>query len=62
MRTNPCKGCVPPKRTSTCHAECEAYLKWQKERNEELDAIRQQKIVNGALRNLAKRHSRKKRK
>lgn len=31
-----CKGCVPPKRHSGCHAKCEQYLKekeqWEKDK------------------------------
>lgn len=30
----PCKCCVPPKRTPTCHPSCKVYLTWKKELNE----------------------------
>ena len=26
----PCKDCVAPKRTATCHQTCEDYKKWVK--------------------------------
>ena len=25
---NPCKGCVPPERTPTCHSTCPKYAKF----------------------------------
>ena len=30
----PCDGCKPPKRTATCHAECEDYKEWKSDRDE----------------------------
>lgn len=30
---NPCNGCVPPKRTSECHATCNDYLAWEANKN-----------------------------
>lgn len=24
----PCKGCLPPKRNTTCHDTCQAYQEW----------------------------------
>lgn len=30
----PCKDCVPPKRTPTCHPECKEYNDWIKARRE----------------------------
>lgn len=35
----PCRGCVPPKRTSTCHSECPEYIKWHNTRMEEKTKI-----------------------
>jgi hypothetical protein len=29
MNNCPCNGCVPPKRTPTCHSTCEAYKDWK---------------------------------
>lgn len=34
MRVSPCKECVPPRRSITCHTECDEYNKWKKERDE----------------------------
>lgn len=31
----PCKNCVPPKRTPSCHSMCDAYIKWLEEHNKE---------------------------
>lgn len=30
-----CRECVPPKRHPDCHSDCEDYLKWKKEWEEE---------------------------
>lgn len=35
----PCKGCVPPERTATCHSECEKYKEWVKVRKEYTDLV-----------------------
>ena len=35
----PCKYCVAPKRFPGCHAVCEAYEIWAKERRQYLDTI-----------------------
>ena len=35
-----CKGCVPPKRTPTCHSTCEEYLKEKAKWEEEKKAIK----------------------
>lgn len=35
-----CKGCVPPKRTPTCHSTCEDYLREKAEWEEEKKAIK----------------------
>ena len=31
MSITPCKGCVPPERSSACHSVCEKYINWKKE-------------------------------
>ena len=28
-RDCPCRGCVPPKRTPTCHSSCPDYAEWK---------------------------------
>jgi hypothetical protein len=28
---NPCRWCLPPKRTPTCHSTCEEYKLWREE-------------------------------
>lgn len=41
--TPPCKGCVPPKRSITCHAECGLYadyLKINEEYKKQLQVLR----------------------
>ena len=35
----PCKDCVPPERHPGCHPECEKYLAWSAERQQELAKI-----------------------
>ena len=40
----PCKGCIPPKRSSICHSSCKAYLDWKKELDE------QNRVINEKLR------------
>ena len=37
----PCNGCVPPKRTSTCHSTCKDYKKWKIAYNAESAMIRE---------------------
>lgn len=39
----PCKGCVPPKRTSTCHSTCQDYIMWSAEHQARLNAIHEAK-------------------
>ncbi len=42
----PCKGCMPPKRSSTCHGNCKEYLEWSTAKTEENERIRKVKAVN----------------
>lgn len=30
MKPNPCKHCVPPKRSPGCHSKCIDYIEWRK--------------------------------
>lgn len=50
MRVCPCKGCVPPKRNSTCHSECKDYKDWKNEHDqhvaEDRDRRNLQRIMN----------------
>jgi len=39
----PCKGCVPPKRTPTCHTTCKDYLDWKTEWDAMREQIRKEK-------------------
>ncbi len=32
----PCKGCLPPTRTSTCHSTCQLYVDWDKDHKRKL--------------------------
>lgn len=33
-----CKGCVPPRRSPTCHSSCPDYIRESKEHREQMDA------------------------
>lgn len=35
----PCKGCIPPKRSPTCHSTCIQYAGWKVEHDEEKERI-----------------------
>lgn len=39
----PCKGCVPPKRHSTCHSTCPDYISWSAEQQAHREEIYQAK-------------------
>ena len=39
-----CKKCEPPTRQPGCHAYCEDYIEWQKERSAEKAKSRAEKI------------------
>lgn len=41
-----CNGCVPPKRTLTCHDTCPEYLKQKAERNSEIEALREEQAYH----------------
>lgn len=43
---NPCYNNGKPcdERTSTCHAKCETYIKWQEERKKKLDEVHEKKM------------------
>lgn len=41
----PCKGCVPPKRSITCHSTCEAYIVWKHGLNEQNSIIKEKKAA-----------------
>lgn len=43
INDNPCKFCVPPKRTPTCHALCKEYINWRKELNKINSKIREKR-------------------
>ena len=43
MRTCPCRGCVPPQRSATCHATCNDYIEWDKEKEEKNRVIHENK-------------------
>ena len=42
-RDCPCKGCVPPKRTPTCHSSCTDYAEWKSGLDAENAKIREVK-------------------
>lgn len=57
----PCHGCIPPKRTATCHPECKEYINWKEQLDALNEQIREQKrIDNLILEDIAK--SKRKRK
>lgn len=35
MNIAPCKGCMPPERHLGCHQECEKYISWKKNLDDE---------------------------
>lgn len=39
MTENPCAGCVPPKRTATCHATCPSYAAFDAANRERRKAL-----------------------
>lgn len=42
-RVCPCKGCVPPKRTLSCHSTCQEYTDWKTDLEALNDKIRESK-------------------
>lgn len=42
-RDCPCRGCVPPKRTPTCHSNCPEYADWKSGLDAENAKIREVK-------------------
>ena len=41
----PCKGCLPPTRSSTCHPSCEKYLEWKKNIDEINEAAKKERDI-----------------
>ena len=57
---NPCdKNCTM--RGPTCHSTCPAYTAWQQNRQEELKRQREQKEVDAALAEMARRWEKRRR-
>lgn len=48
-------------RSSTCHSTCPAYTAWQQSRQEELKRQREQKEVDAALAEMARRWEKRRR-
>jgi hypothetical protein len=48
MAKCPCKGCLPPKRSASCHSTCSAYAEWVEERAREKQAAWEQKQMDKA--------------
>jgi hypothetical protein len=46
----PCKGCVPPKRSTgneaPCHGYCVGYLTWKKEREDIKELAKKDPFIN----------------
>ena len=42
----PCKGCTPPKRNATCHANCQEYIDWDDKHKEKLAQRQHQKDMD----------------
>ena len=60
-----CNGCVPPKRTPTCHATCPEYAKQKAKYDAELEQINKARGIQHNLNNqtgegVAKAYKRKK--
>lgn len=49
MRTGCCCGCVPPKRTPTCHTYCEEYIRWKADRDAQAEAQRKVNACKGGI-------------
>ena len=57
---NPCdKNC--PMRGPTCHSTCPAYIDWQQNHLKELERQREQKEVDAALAEMARRWEKRRR-
>lgn len=54
MKKAPCKGCE--ERHSGCHAECESYIDWKKEHEEENEKIRADGEAWRAFYDVRKKH------
>jgi epoxyqueuosine reductase QueG len=62
MKNPPCGKICPDRYVvehSNCHATCERYLEWEKERKEELEAKNRDKILEGALIDMRRNLKRK---
>ena len=42
--SNPCRYCVPPKRTPTCHCDCPEWLEFKAEQNAKKEAERKERM------------------
>jgi hypothetical protein len=55
----PCNGCIKPKRSSTCHSVCEAYISYRKKADEYREWEYQQRQLDYMIRNTQTKHSRR---
>jgi hypothetical protein len=46
-----CYGCVPPKRTPTCHSTCPEYIKQKAKHDAEREARNEAKFVDWSIEN-----------
>ena len=44
MNENPCRYCVPPKRTATCHCDCPDWLDYKSDLNAKKEAVHKAKM------------------
>lgn len=44
-----CNGCVPPKRTPTCHATCTEYTEQKAKHEADMERVRKERDVQAGL-------------
>lgn len=64
--SNPCRHCMPPKRSAACHSDCPEYLAWKAAAKESKAKYEDNKGIERALDGIEKerrkRHRYKRRK
>lgn len=48
-----CQGCVPPKRTPTCHTTCKEYIAEKEQATKDKETLRKQKYLTNQLNDFA---------
>jgi hypothetical protein len=52
---NPCRYCVPPKRTATCHCDCPEWLSYKAEEKAKKETIHKAKMKEGYFTDIARK-------